>query len=354
MKKNIKATRWAAMFFAILFLLISVCSAATYIVDPFFQFRVRDNTYLLNARYVCAGLIKNYDYDTLILGSSMIQNNTADVIRDELGGKPLNMGIGGMNTDLMLKLLELANDVGRAENYYLCIDLASFTNTDPTTNQTYLIKQDFLSKLKYVMSYEAWFRYTPVDIGLWAAKTAGIGLPQKFTDTMSVDTLEYWADDYVFGKEETIKNYKSKKYSVSEVDTENLDERMLKNVDSFVEAIDFSKGNYTFFFPPYSSLFWCNAQDRGYFDEYVQAKEYCIKLLCEKGGRVFDFQTNPITMDLENYKDTTHYRPEINNWVIKCMASDECQVEIDKASRQTELIKENTAKFREENAGLFS
>ena len=118
MNKKYKPSKWIALFFAIVFIFVSVCSLATYIIDPFFQFRVRDNTYILNGRYVCSGLIKNYDYDTLFIGSSMIQNNNADVIRSEISQKPLNIGIGGMNTDLTLKLIDCANEAGKAKKYF--------------------------------------------------------------------------------------------------------------------------------------------------------------------------------------------------------------------------------------------
>lgn len=81
---------------AMVLVLITLLSTVMYIIDPFFQFRVRDNTYLITGGFVCGGLIKNYDYDTLILGSSMTQNFDMDVFREEHGGKPLHVGIGGL------------------------------------------------------------------------------------------------------------------------------------------------------------------------------------------------------------------------------------------------------------------
>ena len=354
MDKKTRPEKWIALFFAILFGLTVFCSAVTFIVDPFFQYRVKENNaYMLNGRYVSAGLIKNYDYDTIFIGSSMIQNNNADVIRSELKAKPLNIGVGGMNTDLEIKYIELANKTGRAKDYYICIDIANFTKTEQDETKAYLIEDGFPAKLQYSFSYESWFRFIPVDIGLSLVKKTGVNLPVKFQERTSIDRLEYWASDFEFSEKAAIDNYLSKRYNVSAVDTNNLQNRMLENADEFIEAIDFSKGNYTFFFPPYSSLFWSHAQENNYFAEYVKTKEYCIEKLCEKGARVFDFQAQGFTMDLNNYKDMTHYSPEINDYMIRCFADGECSVSPVNSSKNTQQLKENTLKFKMQHSELF-
>lgn len=99
---------------ALLMVLISLLCTVTYIVDPYFQYRVKDNSYMLNGWYVGPGLIKNYDYDTLIIGSSMTQNFDMDVFRENLGNSPLHIGLGGINWTEINELLSFANSVGKS------------------------------------------------------------------------------------------------------------------------------------------------------------------------------------------------------------------------------------------------
>ena len=80
----------------------------------------------------------------------------------------------------------------------------------------------------------------------------------------------------------------SGKYSVSEVNTENLYERMTSHIDDYLLNYNFEKGTHTFFFPPYSSLFWCDAQNSGYFDAYLRAKQYFVLRATEYGANVYD------------------------------------------------------------------
>ena len=74
MNKKTNFKKWIFLLFVTILAIIVVLVSLAYIIDPFFQFRVKDNKYMLTGRFVSPGLIKNYEYDTLILGSSMTQN----------------------------------------------------------------------------------------------------------------------------------------------------------------------------------------------------------------------------------------------------------------------------------------
>ena len=103
------AQKWIVSFFAVVLAVMTFLSGIAYIIDPFFQFRVKDDSYMLSGWFVGSGLIENYDYDTLIIGSSMIQNFDMDVFRKELGVKPLHIGIGGIRLSEIITLLNESN-----------------------------------------------------------------------------------------------------------------------------------------------------------------------------------------------------------------------------------------------------
>ena len=89
-------------------------------------------------------------------------------------------------------------------------------------------------------------------------------------------------------------------------------------IDTFFEDIRDYKGGYNFFFPPYSVLFWHNADKKGYIKPYLDAKKYFVKKAIQLNHNVYDFQSEELIGDLDNYTDTTHYKPEINDWMTKC------------------------------------
>lgn len=353
MAKKIHSQKWIALFIALLLTLMSLLATITYIIDPYFQYRVKDNSYILNPWYVGPGLIKNYDYDTLIIGSSMTQNFDMNVFRENLSNSPLRIGLGGMNWKEMKELLCLADSVGKASDYYVCIDIGAFSNDSESKIIPYLLDDSFLAKARYSFSYESWFEFIPVDIAFTALKAIGYSFPQKFVYEMSIDRLGDWSLDFSFGEDVVLDNYKTNAYSVSAVDTEDLLNRMISNIDAFVNDLDAESVSYHFFFPPYSSLFWCDAWTQGYYDEYVEAKEYFIKKVTALGSDVYDFQSEDITLDLNNYKDTTHYSPAINDWMVCCFASGNCLVTPENLDSYQMKLLENTKYFQEKYSNLF-
>ena len=97
---------------------------------------------------------------------------------------------------------------------------------------------------------------------------------------------------------------------------------MKTRFDEYISQLDFENGEYTFFFPPYSALYWNYAREAGNAETYLAFKAYAEEKLLEyENVRVFDFQNADFMTDLDNYKDYTHYAPEINNWMLGCFAN---------------------------------
>lgn len=353
--KTISSWKWSVEFFGVIFSLLIFFSLIVYDIDPFFQFRVKDNSYMLSEWFVSGGLIENYDYDTLVIGSSMTQNFDMDKFRDELDVKPLHIGLGGINRVEIRDFMRRAYEVGKADKYYICTDLTVFNDDNCESRYPeYLLNKDALSIVQYFLSYEVWFRYMPVDVALLVAKKAGVSLPKKFQYKMSIDRLGDWRLEYEFGEDIVIDNYRNGKYAVSEVDTTDLYERMKEHIDWYLDIFDFDKGEHIFFFPPYSSLYWCDAQEKEYFNAYLMAKKYFITKAWEKGiNAIYDFQSADFTMDLNYYKDTAHYSPEINDWMVECIAKEDYFVTDKNIGELQQSLINNTETFREAYLELF-
>ncbi len=349
------AKRWIISFFTIVLIILLVLAIVAYIVDPFFQFRVKDNSYMLSGWYVSSGLIERFDYDTLIIGSSMTRNFDMNVFRNEMGVKPLHTSLGGINIKETTQFINAAYDAQKAEQLFICIDLSQFNKEVTSRYPEHLLKKDFLSKLHYLLSYEVWFWYLPMDIGVMIMDQIGVKMPAKIRDYRSIDKLEdKRLNNIPKGKEVVLEKYINGIDGVSKVDTENLIERMIAHIDEFFSNLQFDVCKHIFFFPPYSSLFWFNAQKCGYFDAYLQAKEYFIQKAIQHGATVYDFQSEEFTSDLDIYSDTTHYAPEIYDWMVTCFANGHDLVTLDNYEYYLEKLTENTNCFREEYAYLLN
>lgn len=354
MKTSQTAKMWIASFLALSVLILAGISGIAYAIDPYFQYRVKDKEYFLSAPYVNAGLIKNYDYDTLIIGSCMIGNFDMDRFRNELGMKPVKIENGAMGPNAIATFQNYASDIGRAKNYYINIDLASYQTDEDGVMNEHLLKDDLLSTGKYLLGYETWFRFIPVDCGLMLYKAwRGEFPPGKFTQRTSIDQNGAWNLDERFGRDVVIDNRLANRYEVSAVDLDNLYDRMMIQIDEFLSEIDFESGSFTFIFPPYSTLYWCDAQDQGYFDTFLDAKRYFVQELLAKNCTVYDFQSAQWANDLDNYQDSTHYCADMNEWMFDSFLTGAYMVTAENYDTLEANLIANTHAFRAENAELF-
>jgi len=85
---------------------------------------------------------------------------------------------------------------------------------------------------------------------------------------------------------------------------------------------------FIFFFPPYSLAHWYSFYQKGDFEYHLIQKEALIKrLLPYENVRIYDFQAElDWILDLNNYIDSSHYGPWINDAMVEAVASDEYRV----------------------------
>ena len=322
------AVKWLFGFLCLVLSILILLGAAAYIIDPYFAYRFRDDTYIISSQFAMPGIIKNADYDTAVLGSSMIQNFDMGSFRDKLGLNAVKFSNGGISQTEIGKLYTLIEQTEKAQNYYICLDLYLFSyleSEDQDRTPEYLADSNSFNDYRYLLGYATWLRFIPVDLAFVALDHLGLTLPEKFERSKKLDYMEDWSLEAVAGRDTVISNYQTGTHTVSSIDLDNLYDRMTGRVDNFIGNIDFSQGEYTFFFPPYSALFWYNAESEGYYETYLAVKSYLNEILAEKKNVcVYDFQAEDFIVDLDNYCDITHYSPDINEWMIDCFVDGCC------------------------------
>lgn len=352
MNKNLSSVRWLRRFLALTLAVLAVLAVLVYVIDPYYHYRAYDHKYKLDKIFSVPGVVKNYDYDTIIIGSSMTQNFDMDIFRQELGQNPIKATLGGIDTPEVAALLKLAQDAGHAENYYLCIDNTMLCGDEGMQHfPEYLIDDNPFNDFRYFWGYEVWMRFLPLDLALSLADKLGITLPQRFQDARSIDKMGEWAYRYSFGKEQVLEVYaESKNGEAIRVDAETDVDDPIAQCDMFLSSIDLSQGNVVLFFPPYSSLMWYNMQQAGTLDSYFAAKRYFIEQVnAYNNVIIYDFQGADFTVDLDNYMDLRHYSPEISNLIVRCFACGEYRVTLEQIGETESQIRQNIQTLLEEN-----
>lgn len=85
---------------------------------------------------------------------------------------------------------------------------------------------------------------------------------------------------------------------------------------------------YILFFPPYSMMWWDSGYVNGLGEGYFAILEQALpQLLSSENVQVYYFQDQQeIVCDLDNYMDMIHFSPDINQYMMQCIADGQYEV----------------------------
>lgn len=320
---NYSSKRFLLSMFITVVILLSCIGILTYLVDPFFKYRYKaDSTYLINPRFANPGLLKNYDYNTVILGSSMVQNFDMNLFRLNPDVKPLKIGIGAANRDE----IELAYSLIRKEktkSVIISLDLTMFNAISKDVKYpSYTYKEDLLSQLAYLYSYEACIRYLLVDIGAYFLYGVNNDVSQMMQEKSNVDKIgDFRIDRNFYNKKGYLRFQYRTENGFSYQDTINMDKRMRDNFVQFITKLEINNNKhieYTFILPPYSIAYWGYIDKKGYYQTFLKIIQYITReLSIYDNARIVCFYNIDTVTNLDNYADLTHFSPETSDFIVK-------------------------------------
>ncbi len=320
--------KWVLTTISITIVLMLILGLITYIVDPLHQYRYSsEQQYPLSPQYSISGLIKNYEYNSVLLGSSVTQNFDANDFKDEMDMDILKVTMGGMNYPDIKLNMQLVNEVGKCEKMFVCIDIHKFAEVNPETHMPEHFYNGYADDFKYLLSSDVYTRFLPLAICANIFGFMDKPIPSIITSKLNPNKMGYWNDRYEFGESILLASIKNNENAVSDVELEGLNSRLQESINNLFTCID-EDIEYVFFFPPYSAFYWENCQHNGYMDSFLDAKVYFYEQSLNYDNiRVYDFQNSDETVNFLNYKDTTHYSEKINRYMVKCFATENYLVE---------------------------
>lgn len=316
-------------FAAITVVFLILVAVTVIYVDPFFHYnKPRPELFytLKSQRYQNDGILKNFDYDAIITGTSMTENFKATEFDKLFGVNSIKVSYSGGSfkeiNDAIRTGCESSNNVRyviRSLDLYKIIADKNEMRNDLGTYPTYLYNNNVFDDGKYILNKEAFFKYVLPVIKNWVkGKEGGI---------TSFDTYSNWNKRYKFGreyvlkgKEDYIPNIEQKDFSEQDflLATDNI------NVNVIELAKNYPETTFYYFFPPYSIVYWANQSSRGELNRSLEAEKLAIEMILECPNiKLFSFNLmTDIVANLDNYKDTTHYGEWINSDILRYMKND--------------------------------
>ena len=319
------STKHYARLLALLLALVlaGLCAMAALVayVDPFFHYHapLADFPYIVdNQLSQNPGMARNMTYNACIIGSSMTVNFDTDDFKDICGFDTLKLSYSGAYPKDDSNILEIIYDEGslsRKTNgmdaVFFAMDIpvmAADTDTVKYPRPEYLYDDNIFNDVKYLLNKDVLFQYIfrPIVQG------KGSDLSEIY---FSWWTPEYYNIQWVMHTYEEPEKVDEEMAADTLIPAtqENLDVNILPYVEAHPET------EFYFFFPPYSILYWHNVMQENKLEAtFTQYQYVADRLLDYENVHLFYFQDMEEVTDLNNYADYSHYKPEINKYMVEC------------------------------------
>ena len=337
--------RWAAFALAALVLGAVCCALTVYLVDPFEQYRESSILPLYDQEsYNNPGIAKNYDYNAVILGTSMVEMSNPSVIDACFGVSSVKLPMRGSHTAQMGWQLE---HVFRAkEKRGETLDLAilavdAYSLMGPVDDDEeivdYLWNDDLLDDIKYLLNRDVLLVKVPKML-----KNAG-----KPMDTKR-DDMYKWTD-IVFAAQSVYDSIPVMAQK-SITDPEYRIERSTENINRHIRAhaLAHPETEFKIYMPPYSAGYWYVMGKEGLMEQQFRSRARVCELLLDLPNvEIYDFSSKTEwILDLDEYFDYSHHSSAVSDKVMRAMAAGECCIEsVEEMQAGSERIREAVAVF---------
>lgn len=320
-----KNKHWACLCLAVLIGALLLLSALVIAIDPFQVYRLAtrymppiDNTTQV---YANAGIVRHYDYDSAIVGTSVTENFRPSQMDEALGGRFIKLCTSAGTAYNHALLLRLAFETHELRRVVYGLDVYSMiAGLEETGSDVpmYLYDHNPLNDVQYWLNRSVLGSFLPRCLRAWG----------QTQDDSIRDSMYCWAgrDDYglvalynaQFTAPEAI--YPADRY-VSAAQA-NLETHILPFIAAHPET------QFDFFFPPYSAAEWSSMQSKGTLESMLALRGLCYDALSAYDNvTVHDFAARADwVLDLNNYKDTLHYGQWINDAIVCDIAAGTCVV----------------------------
>ncbi len=341
-----KRSQWGKLTLALLLTAYAAIIGLVVLVDPFEIYRqaaayippITNGT----QNYANAGVAKSYAYDSAVIGSSMTENFTPSQLDACLGGSFVKLPINGGSPFNNRQMMEMAFGTHDIKRIFYGVDIESLTwfyTTPKCEMPDYLYDDNLFNDTAYWFNSSVLLKYIPACL-----RTLGK------SDPALRDTMYNWGDLYEYGKAAALRDITITASTYEQNTAADapivLSQQSKLNVEynylPFIE--EHPETEFIFFFPPYSLAHWYFFYQHGTFEYHLNQKAALVqKLLPYENVRIYDFQAElDWILNLDNYIDSSHYGPWINDAIVEAVARNDYRVSgIDEILQNNQVLRDH-------------
>ena len=337
MKDKIKINFLKKLIISIIIVFVFT-AGLVYFFDPFFHYHepIKPLKAVLNqAEYQVIGTLRNFEYDSLIVGSSMAENYNNKWFDETFDCTAIKAVKPGANTSDLIYLLNVAFEKNSIRNIFYTLDISALTTTiqEHYVNEgmpLYLYNKNPFDDVKYLFNKHIIFEEIPYMIA------------NSFIGNYDEGNSFNWAQYKQFG---TL-YYSPIEEKQEEKDLNEYSQYVNFNIDKLENIVKSQKETkFIFIIPPYSSLWWHDAYMCGDINlNFYALEQVFIRLIPYENVEIHYFQNiEEIVCNLDLYMDLIHYHPDVNKKLVDLIPENEYKVTLE----NKDFILKNMKEFKD-------
>lgn len=309
--------------------MLSLVGIFVFYVDPYLQYHVPNENMAYNMEmnsfsYYNPGIAKNYNYDTIVTGSSMSRAMMPSYIDEVFGGQTVKLSMAearGKDFSILFSVVEQNPNLKR-----IIMGLDTFA---------FMVDKDYSSYEKPMYLYDN----NPLNDGLYLMNMDGVLESKKVLDytanggtTTSMDDYQNYVSINTFSRENVIQwcanVFPAEQSSLT--NREELKQRIVENLEqNLIPTIEKNKEvEFLFYFPPYSIVRWGNTSNIA--EEMESMKTIVERLIRYENVSLYFYQgEQDVITDLDHYMDTIHFDSIVANKIVDYIADDDNKLTVD-------------------------
>lgn len=291
-------------------------------------------------RYMNDGIVKNFEYDSIITGTSMMENFRSSQFDNLFNSKSIKVPFSGGSYKEINNIVDVSLKNKRDIKYILRgLDYGKireeYSKMSYGNYPTYLYDDNIFNDYKYILSKRAFFQ-----------SLINLIKSLKSKENINFDEYSSWRNKES-GRDVVLRTYKrdenkkeEEKLTLQEI--EIIKENIEKNVTELPKKYPDVK--FIYFITPYSIVYWDSINQSGDILKQLEAEKIMIEMILEVPNiELYSFFNNyELITDLNNYTDAGHYNYKINDKILEWISRKEYR-----------LTKENYKKYLEENKEFY-
>ena len=338
--KIFKPKKWIFLTICLILSFLIFCMGTVIYIDPFFAYHKPNQKFYYkydDALYQCPGMVKNFDYEMLIAGTSLIQNMKTSTAKSVFGLDAIKTPLCGISLERNISLMKLAIESNPELKTIIfpiyANHFCSESDEDNTNFPDHLYDNNILNDISYLLNKDIIFNRNLNTI---------LNPHKRIQD--SPDSI-FSSETTFFFAEYVVMERKNASWDWNTTHSLNCVKHNKELLCKFIDENPQIK--FEFFITPKNILYLNEAQKNNMLNfELDILKEISTSLLKYENVDLHFFQDDiEIIGNLYNYCDFIHFSSHVSDKILFDIKNKTKIVTPDSLDEQIQNVKTITKKF---------